>query len=409
MAKVDPACGPSSAPMPTDQTRATTLKSLRWDGLERAAPSVQITPFVLRPRDSVRDRTASPRLESGTVAPSGPKAELVTLRPLTPPPRPMRKSAAALGLVRKDPEGAITRNFSGKEGKEPDKTSEGEDDFDGQQTLARRPNEDEPEPETLARAIDEGETFTRPRSKVDVDESDETLPKPRSDDPETVPRSRTGAIDPTPPPAPAIRTPLAMVIGPEDNLTRVAPVSPPASPRLQAPSNPGPFPQVAPSSPQLALSGPLPLPSGAQLPQAGTQLPEGVQPPQSRGEPAPSSSPVPLQRAVIFVVATLLVAAVVFFVLRPRSSLMSSAAAAEPPPTPVAVEQLPPPAVKAPPVATVIAPPDLPNAPAPPPTATTTATATSKASAATATSTALHGAHKRKHVYKHRIPIRREQ
>lgn len=438
MAGLDPARRPSSAPGPADSTRATSLESLRWDVLERAALSVQVTPFVLLPRDGVRDRTAGPRLESGGV-PVGQKAVL------TPPPRPMRKSAAALGLVRKDPEETATRTFAGKEGKAHEKKAEGEDDFDGQETLARRPSDDGPEPGTAACSIDDGETITRPRSKVDVDENDETLTKAPSDDPETVPCSRStrleaastrlrrevippppldsaanaralatepapwrlGAIDPTPPPAPAIPTPLAMVTGPEDNVTRVAPVSPP--PRLQAPSNPSPFPQVAPSSSQLApsgpqpvQSGPQPVQSGAQLRQAGPPLPQGMQPPQSSPQPAPSSPapPITIQRAGLFAAATLLVAAVVFFVLWPRSSLMQSAAAAEPSPTPVVVEQLPPPAVPAPPVATVITPADLPT---PPPTAT----APVKASAPMATS--HHGTYKRKHIHKHRIPIRREQ
>ncbi len=375
--------------------------------------------------------------------------------------RPPAPSAKALGLVRHDDEGTVTRALDALDGKDGKASQTGDDeDFDGLETLARRPDDDGNEA-TLARPIsrecrtaDDGEPATRAGSNaavadpIDLDENDETLMHQRAAEPETIPRGdRVHADAPTttaqqspippppppavaptnapssarvvepapwqktadatpPPPAQAIRTPFAMVTDPEDNLTRVAPLGQPVRPLPQPPSNRVvPLPQAAPT-PAPPVGHVQQVPSSPP-PQAGPlpQAPSAPSAPVAQA-PAPSAASTTPQRPVLFVAATLLVAAAVFLLLRPASA--PRAAAADPPPEPVPVEEVPAPVAKPPPVAAVIAPPE-PLTAAPPPT-TQPPTATEKTTPSSRTAaTNSHRGPRRKHVHKHRIPTRREQ
>lgn len=173
------------------------------------------------------------------------------------------------------------------------------------------------------------------------------------------------AVDPTPPAAPAIPTPLVMVSPVEDNLTRVAPLAAPPLVLHRLPT-PIPYPQLPPA----------------------TRL--------------------PLQHLAFAGAALFLVAVLALVAVRPRTKVAAAGPAKEPKPVAVAVVEAPPP------VALPLAgPPAAPETAPAPATATATASVSTPAPPPTARPSALRRRHLPAKPAGHgssrpHIPLRRE-
>lgn len=235
---------------------------------------------------------------------------------------------------------------------------------------------------TLTKAARELETIPRDAKKLVLEDASDntaaTLVRRDSIPPPALPppvhTKHTGsvpwvtsmpAVDPTPPAAPAIRTPLVMISPAEDNLTRVAPLAAPPLVLHQLPT-PIPYPQLPPA----------------------TRL--------------------PIQRLALAGAAVLLVAVLALVAVRPRTKGAAAAAAPEQKPVAVAVVEAAPPV--APPTAAAPAAPETAPAPA---KATPSASASTPAPPPTARSPDLRRRHlPAKHVGRGsprpHIPLRRE-